>query len=136
MAEKKEEGMKGWKADKGRFVKMAQFAQYGEMEIAVSEGFGERGKRTFLQIKNSGEKAGVEGGMMAVFNNEIVKLADAARAADPRISDVMEFDFYENSIAFQITIEPDRNLTDADLSDIQNRVVAAVEKLGPSLRTA
>ena len=58
----------------------------------------------------------------------------AARSADPQIVDLIEFDFYENSIAFQITIEPARNLTDADLMDIQNRVIAAVEKLGARIR--
>jgi phenylalanyl-tRNA synthetase beta chain len=58
----------------------------------------------------------------------------AARAADPLIIGVREFDFYENSIAFTITILPDRNLDDADLLAMQNRVIAAVESLGAKLR--
>ena len=61
-------------------------------------------------------------------------IVNVARNADPDISDVTEFDFYENSIAFQITINPTKNLTDADLLDIQNRVIVAVEKLGAKIR--
>jgi phenylalanyl-tRNA synthetase beta chain len=58
----------------------------------------------------------------------------AARAADPRIADVAEFDFYENSIAFTTTISPDRNMSDKDILEIQNKVIAAVEKLGAKVR--
>jgi phenylalanyl-tRNA synthetase beta chain len=58
----------------------------------------------------------------------------AARGADSQISDVTEFDFYENSMAFQITILPSRNLSDKDLLEIQGRVIAAVEKLGAKIR--
>jgi phenylalanyl-tRNA synthetase beta chain len=73
-----------------------------------------------------------------VLNKEIAAqdIMAAARGADPQIADVLEFDFYENSVAFAIRIEPSHNLSDADLLDIQNRVVSAVEKLGLSLRGA
>ena len=34
----------------------------------------------------------------------------------------------KKSIAFTITIQPDKNMTDADLMEIQNAVIDAVEK--------
>ncbi|MDR3208711.1 MAG: phenylalanine--tRNA ligase subunit beta [Rickettsiales bacterium] len=58
----------------------------------------------------------------------------AARAADGRIADVAEFDFYEGSIAFTITIVPDKSLSDREILEVQNKVVAAVEKLGAKIR--
>ena len=61
-------------------------------------------------------------------------ILSAARSADPQIVNAREFDFYENSIAFEITIQPDRNLSDADLMDIQNRVIAAIEPCGAKIR--
>lgn len=62
---------------------------------------------------------------------DIVK---AARGSDDMITDVLEFDFFENSVAFSVMIEPTRNLSDTDLLDIQNRVIAAVEALGAKIR--
>jgi phenylalanyl-tRNA synthetase beta chain len=62
------------------------------------------------------------------------KIVAAAKSADPQIKSVTEFDFYENSVAFEITLEPARNLTDADLLEIQNKVTASVEKLGAKIR--
>ncbi|MDR2268716.1 MAG: phenylalanine--tRNA ligase subunit beta [Rickettsiales bacterium] len=61
-------------------------------------------------------------------------IISAARIADPQIADVTEFDFYENNIAFQITIIPIRNMSDKDISGIQDRVIAAIEKLGARIR--
>ena len=58
----------------------------------------------------------------------------AALGAGGEITDVTEFDFYESSVAFSITILPDRNMTDADLLEIQNKVIAAVEALGAKIR--
>lgn len=57
----------------------------------------------------------------------------AARGADARITDVVVFDAFkmndgEKSIAFTITILPDKNMSDADLMEIQNAVICAVEK--------
>jgi len=61
-------------------------------------------------------------------------IVSAALGAGGEITDVMEFDFYEDSVAFSITILPDRNMTDADLLEIQNKVIAAVEALGAKIR--
>ena len=61
------------------------------------------------------------------------KIASTAIAADPRITDAVVFDTFEmsdgkKSIAFTITIQPDKNMTDADLMEIQNSVICMVEK--------
>jgi phenylalanyl-tRNA synthetase beta chain len=61
-------------------------------------------------------------------------IVSAARSADGRITDVLEFDFYENSVAFTITILPDKNLSDKEILEIQNKVISAVEKLGAKIR--
>lgn len=57
----------------------------------------------------------------------------AAMSADRRITDAIVFDAFdmsggEKSIAFTITIQPDKNMTDGDLMEIQNAVIGAVEK--------
>ncbi|MDR1071606.1 MAG: phenylalanine--tRNA ligase subunit beta [Rickettsiales bacterium] len=61
-------------------------------------------------------------------------IVSAARSADGRVGDVLEFDFYENSIAFTVTILPDKNLSDKEILEIQNKVISAVEKLGAKIR--
>jgi phenylalanyl-tRNA synthetase beta subunit len=40
----------------------------------------------------------------------------------------------KKSIASEIVIQPDSNLSDSDLLGIQNGVIVAVEKLGAKLR--
>jgi phenylalanyl-tRNA synthetase beta chain len=62
------------------------------------------------------------------------EIVGAAKSADSRIGDVLEFDFYENSVAFAITILPEKNLADSDLLEIQARVISAVERLGAKIR--
>lgn len=61
------------------------------------------------------------------------KIIASARGADSRITNVVVFDAFDmgnnqKSIAFTITIQPDKNMTDADLMAIQTAVIAAVEK--------
>ena len=60
-------------------------------------------------------------------------ITSVAAASDRRIIDTVVFDAFDmsdgkKSIAFTITIQPDKNMTDADLMEIQNSVIAAVEK--------
>ncbi len=60
-------------------------------------------------------------------------IVNTAMAADRRITDAIVFDAFDmgggkKSIAFTITIQPDKNMTDADLMEIQNAVIDAVEK--------
>lgn len=57
----------------------------------------------------------------------------AARGADAHITDVIVFDAFDmgdgkKSIALTITITPDKNMSDTDLLDIQNAVIAACAK--------
>ncbi|MDR1361458.1 MAG: phenylalanine--tRNA ligase subunit beta [Rickettsiales bacterium] len=65
---------------------------------------------------------------------------DIIRAAfvDQQIRDIMVFDVFEKdgqkSIAFTITAYPDKNMTDADLQEMQNRIIASVEKTGAKIR--
>jgi len=54
------------------------------------------------------------------------------RGADPRIGDVVIFDAFDmgggnKSVAFTITIYPDSNMSENDLMELQNKVIAAVE---------
>ncbi len=61
------------------------------------------------------------------------KIVAAATSVDNRITDAVVFDAFEmengtKSIAFTITIIPTENMTDADLMQIQNAVIANVEK--------
>jgi phenylalanyl-tRNA synthetase beta chain len=63
----------------------------------------------------------------------------AAIATDSRIVETNVFDIFDmgdgkKSIAFEIVIQPDSNLSDSDLLGIQNGVIIAVEKLGAKLR--
>lgn len=68
------------------------------------------------------------------------KIVNTAIAADRRITHAIVFDAFDmsdgkKSIAFTITIQPDKNMTDADLMEIQNAVIAAVEtKCGGKIR--
>lgn len=60
-------------------------------------------------------------------------IVGTAIGTDRRISDAVVFDAFDlgdgkKSIAFSITIIPTDNMTDADLMEIQNAVIAAVEK--------
>ncbi|MDE5615350.1 MAG: phenylalanine--tRNA ligase subunit beta [Alphaproteobacteria bacterium] len=60
-------------------------------------------------------------------------IVGTAMSADRRIVDAVVFDAFDigngtKSIAFTITIQPDKNMTDTDLMEIQNAVIAAVEK--------
>lgn len=55
-----------------------------------------------------------------------------ARAADSRIGDVTIFDAFDmgggnKSVAFTITIYPTENMSESDLTELQNKVIAAVE---------
>jgi phenylalanyl-tRNA synthetase beta chain len=64
-----------------------------------------------------------------------VKGADKALISDARI-----FDRYEGeqglSLAVEVTLQPtEKTLTDAEISDVSKKVVAAAEKLGASLRS-
>ncbi len=59
-------------------------------------------------------------------------IVSLARAADSRITDVVVFDAFDmsdgkKSIAFTITVMPDKNMSDADLMAIQNAVIQRVE---------
>ena len=60
------------------------------------------------------------------------KLLSAARGADSRIGDVTIFDSFDmgggnKSVAFTITIYPTENMSESDLTDLQNKVITAVE---------
>ena len=60
------------------------------------------------------------------------RLIVTARNADSRIGDVTVFDSFEmgggnKSVAFTITIYPTENMGDAELAEIQNKVISAVE---------
>ncbi|MFQ6760227.1 MAG: phenylalanine--tRNA ligase subunit beta [Alphaproteobacteria bacterium] len=59
------------------------------------------------------------------------KLVATARGADNRIGDVMIFDSFDmgggnKSVAFTITIYPTSNMGDAELTELQNKVITAV----------
>lgn len=61
------------------------------------------------------------------------QIIGAAMSADRRITDAIVFDAFDmgngkKSIAFTITIQPDKNMTDADLMEIQTAVISMVEK--------
>jgi phenylalanyl-tRNA synthetase beta chain len=64
------------------------------------------------------------------------KIVNAAKSADGRIKSVIVFDAFEKadkkSIAFTMTIQPEGNMSDTDLTAIQNAVIAAVEKNCPA----
>lgn len=60
-------------------------------------------------------------------------IVGAAMSADKHITSAVVFDAFDmgadkKSIAFTITIQPDKNMTDGDLMEIQNAVISAVEK--------
>ena len=60
-------------------------------------------------------------------------IVGTATSADKRIVDAVVFDAFDmgdgkKSIAFTITIQPDKNMTDDDFMQIQNAVINAVEK--------
>lgn len=60
------------------------------------------------------------------------KFIAAARGADNRIGDVTIFDSFDmgggnKSVAFTITIYPTENMTENDLTELQNKVITAVE---------
>ncbi|MBD5400589.1 phenylalanine--tRNA ligase subunit beta [bacterium] len=60
-------------------------------------------------------------------------LVGTAMSADRRIVDAVVFDAFDmgdnkKSIAFTITIQPDKNMTDTDLMEIQNAVIAAIQQ--------
>ena len=71
---------------------------------------------------------------------ESQKIIATAMASDARISNVVIFDSFDmengqKSIAFTITIYPETNMTDEDLLQIQNTVIANIEtKCGAKLR--
>ena len=59
------------------------------------------------------------------------KLVATARGADNRIGDVTVFDSFDmgggnKSVAFTITIYPTSNMGDAELTELQNKVITAV----------
>lgn len=61
------------------------------------------------------------------------QLASVAKSADARITDVTVFDAFDmgdnkKSIAFTITIQPNDNMSDTDLQELQNKVINSVEK--------
>ena len=65
------------------------------------------------------------------------QITATATAADARIIDTTVFDAFDmgdgkKSIAFTITVQPDKNMSDADMMEIQNAVIAAVEKKCPA----
>lgn len=60
------------------------------------------------------------------------RLIATARSADSRIGDVVIFDAFDmgggnKSVAFTITIYPESNMGDAELTELQNKVISAVE---------
>jgi len=61
-----------------------------------------------------------------------------AASVDKLIRDITIFDVFEKdaqkSVAFTITIYPEKNMTDADLQELQGRVIASVEKTGAKIR--
>ena len=68
------------------------------------------------------------------------KIIATAIGADSRIANAVVFDSFDmgdgqKSIAFTITIYPDTNMSDKDLLNIQDKVIAAIEsKCGAKLR--
>jgi phenylalanyl-tRNA synthetase beta chain len=68
-------------------------------------------------------------------------LVRAIRSADKSvITDARLFDRYEGaqglSLAIEVTLQPgEKSFTEAEIADVSNRVVAAAEKLGASLRS-
>ena len=62
----------------------------------------------------------------------VERLVSIARGADSRIGDVTVFDSFEmgggnKSVAFTITIYPTENMSESDLTELQNKVINAVE---------
>ncbi len=60
------------------------------------------------------------------------RLIATARSADNRIGDITVFDSFDmgggnKSVAFTITIYPTENMSENDLTELQNKVIAAVE---------
>lgn len=73
-------------------------------------------------------------------NFESQKIVATALASDSSISDVIVFDAFDmgngqKSIAFTITIYPDKNMSDKELLEIQDKVIKNIEsKCGAKLR--
>ncbi|MDR1337468.1 MAG: phenylalanine--tRNA ligase subunit beta [Rickettsiales bacterium] len=70
---------------------------------------------------------------IAANNVEPAELAEIARGADDRIIETNVFDIFDlpdgkKSIAFEIVLQPLGNIADAELMEIQNSVIALVEK--------
>jgi len=70
-------------------------------------------------------------------NYEAQKIVQTAQASDSRIANVVVFDSFDmendkKSIAFTITVYPEQNMTDEDLSKIQNAVIANIESKCPA----
>lgn len=71
---------------------------------------------------------------------ESQKIVATAMASDSNISDVVVFDSFDmgngqKSIAFTITIYPDKNMSDKELLEIQDKVIKNIEsKCGAKLR--
>ena len=65
------------------------------------------------------------------------KLVAAALASDNRIADVTIFDSFDmgggnKSVAFTITIYPTENMSENDLTELQNKVIATVTTKCPA----
>ena len=65
-------------------------------------------------------------------NFEAQKIVATAMAADSSVADVVVFDAFDmgdnkKSIAFTITIYPDKNMTDKELLEIQDKVIKNIE---------
>ncbi|MDR0967808.1 MAG: phenylalanine--tRNA ligase subunit beta [Rickettsiales bacterium] len=62
-------------------------------------------------------------------------ISDASgEIVDINIFDVFDLPNNEKSIAAEVIIQPTKNMTDADLMEIQNRIIESVEKTGAKLR--
>ncbi|MDR0741527.1 MAG: phenylalanine--tRNA ligase subunit beta [Rickettsiales bacterium] len=64
-------------------------------------------------------------------------IVEAAKSADSRIVETNVFDVFDlgcarKSVAFEIVIQPESNMTDCELLELQNTVIAAVEKGCPA----
>lgn len=68
------------------------------------------------------------------------KLVNTARSVDSQITDIVVFDAFEmangkKSIAFTITYQPTQNMSDAQLQDLQSKIIDTVEsKCGAKIR--
>ena len=65
------------------------------------------------------------------------RIVATARGADARIGEIVIFDSFDmgggnKSVAFTITIYPTSNMGDAELTELQNKVITAVESKCPA----